>query len=291
MRRDASADMQRPESRLETLIYSLKPHVPAGLWRLLTGPYWWWYNRARHQFAGALSSRRRRSVTALRGYRDLHRGQRCFILGNGPSLKHTDLSLLRDEVTFGMNRIYLLFPELGFSTSYYLAINTLVIEQCANEILSLNLPRFATWRGRRWLAADPEVIFLDTDYTDPPAFARDVTGRVFEGSTVTYVALQLAYHMGFEEVILIGVDHSFTTKGPPNVTVVSEGADENHFAPNYFGRGFRWQLPDLEASERAYHLARQAFEADGRRVLDATLGGKLTVFPKVDYAGLFKTGP
>jgi hypothetical protein len=89
--------------------------------------------------------------------------------------------------------------------------------------------------------------------------------------------------MGFEEVILIGVDHSFSTKGPANETVVSQGDDPNHFAPNYFGKGFRWQLPDLEASEQAYRLARRAFEADGRRVLDATIGGKLTVFPKVNY--------
>jgi hypothetical protein len=34
-------------------------------------------------------------------------------------------------------------------------------------------------------------------------------------------------------------------------------------------------------------MARQAFEADGRQVLDATIGGKLTVFPKVEYVTLF----
>ena len=30
-----------------------------------------------------------------------------------------------------------------------------------------------------------------------------------------------------------------------------------------------------------------AFEAAGRRILDATIGGKLTVFPKVHYEDLF----
>jgi hypothetical protein len=145
------------------------------------------------------------------------------------------------------------------------------------------MPKFITWRGRRWLSDDPDVVFVDTDYTDPPAFSKDVAGRVFEGSTVTYVALQLAYHMGFEEVVLIGVDHSFKTEGPPNVTVESQGADQDHFAAGYFGKGFRWQLPDLDASERAYRMAKRAFEADGRSVVDATVGGKLDVFPKVDY--------
>ncbi len=269
------------------LIYSVKRYIPKNLWRRITAPYWWWYNRASHQLAALLSTRRRKSVTMIESFQNKHQGERCFILGNGPSLKHTDLGLLRDEITFGMNRIYLLFPQIGFNTSYYLAINTLVIEQSANDIMAMDIPRFVSWRGRKWLKNDRDMIYLDSDYTDPPTFSRDVAGRVFEGSTVTYVALQLAYHMGFEEVILIGVDHSFTTKGAPNLTIVSNGEDPNHFSPEYFGKGFRWQLPDLEASERAYRMAREAFEASNRRILDATVGGKLDVFPKVNYTDLF----
>jgi hypothetical protein len=93
--------------------------------------------------------------------------------------------------------------------------------------------------------------------------------------------------MGFDPVILIGVDHTFSSQGKPNTTIVSEGEDMDHFDPRYFGQGFRWQLPDLEMSERAYRLARQAFESAGRQVLDATIGGRLTVFPKVEYNSLF----
>ena len=219
--------------------------------------------------------------------KDIHKGERCFVLGNGPSLGQMDLQSLRGEKTFGTNRIYLLFPKLGFSTTYYAAVNTLVIEQCHEEIRRLSVPKFLAWRGRGWLRGDPEVVFLDSDYTGPATFSGTLTGRVFEGSTVTYVALQLAYHMGFEEVVLIGVDHAFSREGRPNTTVVAKGDDPDHFSPDYFGKGFRWQLPDLAASEQAYRLAKQAFEADGRRVLDATLGGKLQVFPKVDYHRLF----
>ena len=104
---------------------------------------------------------------------------------------------------------------------------------------------------------------------------------------MTYVALQAAYWMGFQEVILVGVDHRYSTAGPANAMVVSQSDDPDHFDPEYFGRGFRWQLPDLEASERSYRLARAAFEADGRRIVDATVGGQLEVFPKIDYKSLF----
>jgi hypothetical protein len=93
--------------------------------------------------------------------------------------------------------------------------------------------------------------------------------------------------MGFEQAILIGVDHNFVTQGQPNTTVVSQGDDPNHFSAGYFGKGFRWQLPDLETSERAYRMARQAYERAGRQVMDATVDGKLTVFQKCSYTALF----
>ncbi|MEJ2758148.1 MAG: hypothetical protein P8046_06645, partial [Anaerolineales bacterium] len=131
-----------------------------------------------------------------------------------------------------------------------------------------------------------DLMFLHTTYYDP-AFSKDVRGRVWEGATVTYVAMQLAFYMGFEQVILIGVDHSFKTKGTPNKTVVSEGNVESHFDPRYFGKGFRWQLPDLDTSEQAYLRARKNYEKAGRQILDATVGGQLTVFPKVDFDEFF----
>lgn len=229
---------------------------------------------------------RRDTIERLAALKDRHKGQRCFIIGNGPSLKQTDLSHLKGEFTLGQNRIYLAFPELGFSTSYYLSVNDLVIEQCAQEIQSLAMPRFVGWRGRRWLKPQENLYFIHTTYTGPK-FATDIRERVWEGGTVTYTSLQVAYFLGFSEVILVGVDHNYVTQGKPNATVVSQGADPNHFDPGYFGKGFRWQLPDLVQWEDAYRLALRTYEADGRKVLDATIGGKLQVFPKAEYERLF----
>ena len=266
---------------------ALKRILPIPLWRIGSDSYWGWHNRGRHVLARTFSLRWVQSHRNLINIRNQHRGKRCFIIGNGPSLRQMDLSLLKDEITFGLNRIYLLFPEMGFTTTYLVSVNDLVLEQCAAEIRKLEMPKFITWRARRWLANDPHTIFVDTDYTGPEYFATDATSRIFEGFTVTFVALQLAYHMGFNEVILVGVDHNFTTKGLANTTIISDGDDPNHFASNYFGKGFKWQLPDLEGSERAYRLAKDAYEKVGKRIIDATIGGKLTIFPKVDYIGLF----
>jgi hypothetical protein len=233
---------------------------------------------------------RREGIRRLAALKDIHKGERAFVIGNGPSLRQTDLGRLRNEYTFGANRIYLMFPELGFTTTYLCVVNDLVIEQTAADLISLEIPKFLAWRSRRHFPSQLPIAnlptFLYTTYTSP-RFSPDVRGRVWEGATVTNVALQLAFHMGFQQVILIGVDHNYATAGKPNTTVTSQGDDPNHFSANYFGKGFRWQLPDLDTSEIGYAMARQAYQQAGRQVLDATVGGKLTVFPKVDYNSLF----
>ena len=262
---------------------TLKEILPDLVWNAASDRYWAWYNRDRHLLARIFSPEWMKNKQRLEAWRDQYKGQRCFIVGNGPSLQQTDLSKLDSEFTFGMNRIYLAFDQYDFKTSCLVSVNDLVLEQCHDDIRALDIPKFITWRARKYFDAGPDQFFLDTDYTLPEDFNGDATGRLYEGFTVTYVCLQLAYFMGFSEAILIGVDHNFVTKGPANTTVTSQGDDPNHFVSNYFGKGFRWQLPDLEGSERAYRMAKAAYEADGRKILDATVGGKLTIFPKVEY--------
>jgi hypothetical protein len=262
---------------MNTLKHALKQRMP---------PYAWYaastvYGMQRR----LLSPHGIRSMLRIRRLKDRHRGERCFILGNGPSLQQTNLALLRNEYTFGMNRIYLLFAELGFTTTYYVSVNPYVVEQCAEDIAALVLPKFLPWSCRHSIPFDRQTMLLQSSQL--PHFSFDPALWIWEGNTVTFVALQLAYYMGFQQVILIGVDHSFATKGTPHSLVVSEGDDPDHFAGNYFGRGFRWQLPDLAGSEQAYMLAREKFAAAGRTVLDATVGGKLRVFPKTPYESLF----
>lgn len=216
----------------------------------------------------------------------MYEGRRCFIIGNGPSLRRMDLSPLRDEVTFGLNRIYLLFEELGFSTTFLVSINRLVLEQAAQEVTAVDSTVFVNWWSRHHVPPEHDPIYLRVT-SARPRFSTAADRGIWAGATVTFAALQLAYYMGFEEAILIGVDHSFANKGAPNAVVESSGPDQNHFHPNYFGEGFRWQLPDLKTSERAYELARDEYERAGRRVLDATVDGKLDVFPKAEFTSLF----
>jgi hypothetical protein len=227
------------------------------------------------------------SMRRLRLRHNEHAGKRCFIVGNGPSLKKTDFSLLENEITFATNRIYLAFDQLKWRPTYYVCSNDLIIEQCARDIEELPMPKFIGWHNREMIHFTNDMTYLWTRCGLRSWFFTDLTDGCWEGNTVTMVAIQLAYYMGFSEVILVGVDHAYNFAGTPHAPQVSQGDDPNHFAPNYFGKGFKWHLPDLEGSELSYRIAKHMFELDGRRILDATIGGKLEVFPKVDYEALF----
>jgi hypothetical protein len=119
-----------------------------------------------------------------------------------------------------------------------------------------------------------------------------LNGYFSGGGTVTNVALELAYFLGFSEVILIGVDHSYRAqRGLPGEPVVSNSVDVNHFHPEYFGPGAVWQLPNFETMERGYREAKTLFTENDRKIVDATLEGKLDVFSKVEFTSYLIDSP
>ncbi|HEX2698236.1 MAG TPA: 6-hydroxymethylpterin diphosphokinase MptE-like protein, partial [Anaerolineales bacterium] len=222
--------------------------------------------------------------------KDKYRGCRCIIVGNGPSLQKMDLSTLRDEFTFGSNRIYLLFEQLGFVTDFLVSINRTVLEQFGSDIAQIKTTKFINWRYRSALANDDKTIFLAAR----PDWSLD--GEALKGyfpgiGTVTNVAIEVAFFLGFSEVILIGVDHSYAQKGTPGLTIVSQEGDRNHFSKDYFGKGITWQLPDYQAMEEGYRMAKGLFEKNGRKIVDGTPGGHLEIFQKVNFYDFLQNSP
>jgi len=219
-------------------------------------------------------------------FKNFHKNESCFILGNGPSLKNMDLIHLKNYNTFGLNKIYLMFNEIDLNLSYHVAVNPLVIEQSGKEFENLQCPSFLSYRASRNKVKEIEhLYFIMTG--GPYTFQTNIEDEICEGHTVTYVAMQIAYYMGFKEVFLIGVDHSFSVRGEPNEKHVLSGADWNHFHQEYF-KGKEWNLPDLEASELSYYLASFFYNRSGRRIYDATVDGRLNIFPKITFEEALK---
>jgi hypothetical protein len=223
----------------------------------------------------------------LAKYHNKHKGQRCFIVANGPSLKKTDLTKLKDEVTIGMNRMYMNAGEMGFMPTY-IVVQDIAIQlvQFRDDLDALDhLPKFFNWNARSLFTKKDNLAFIRSDYS--PQFSTDLTKTTWGGHSVTAVCMQLAFYMGFDEVYLVGKDHNYEQTGTPGALVYSTGDEKNHFVQGYYKKGMAWRIPDYKGEELAYRMARETFEKHGRIVKDATIDGKLDVFEKVNYNSLF----
>ena len=277
---------------------------PLGYLRLL---------RARHLYFDRLGFGRRESggigVKTIPGHQsrlaDLwqtKKGQPCFILGNGPSLNKMDLSPLKDQITIGFNGLYKLFPEWGWHTNY------LVFEDI--EQTEIRGPEIPAIRGPQKLAAIynayafahcDDLLYMNCRYIDRvywrtlrPMFSVDFANIVYLGSTVTYIGLQLAFHLGCSPVYVIGVDHNYGKLPelfpPGKIEITAENIDlvrQCHFSENYYKIGDVIGVPNVEAQEDFYRHARKVYEQHGRKVFNAGVDSKLDVFERVPFDSLF----
>jgi hypothetical protein len=223
----------------------------------------------------------RLSNIALNKLHNKYKGQGVVLLCNGPSLNKVDFELLKESGIFciGLNKINLLFDQMKLRPDLIISVNKHVIKQNKKFFNSTTIPLILDSQAVDEIEKRCNVNFIHS-LPFQLKFARDITGSVCQGYTVTYVALQVAYFLGFTEIALVGCDHNFVTKGSPNQTIVSGEKDPNHFSDKYFSGGAEWQLPDLLGSEMHYKIAREIFEMDNRRVVNCTEGGKLEVFER-----------
>lgn len=229
-----------------------------------------------------------KSLEMLGALRDRHKGETCVIAGNGPSLRDFDLADVADVPTFSLNRGYLKWREANSEPDYAVAVNDLVIEQFHEELSTLACPLFVPWQHRKLFGDQSNTIFFEPLWGD--GFSGNATRGIRAGSTVTYCALQFAYHMGFARAVLVGVDHRFSAKGTPHAEVLQTQDDPDHFTGNYFGPGVRWNLPDLKGSERDYATARHYFEKHGRCIVNATDGSALEIFERCSLEAALSIG-
>tara|TARA_B100000212_G_C27113876_1_gene421875 strand:+ start:15 stop:431 length:417 start_codon:yes stop_codon:yes gene_type:complete len=123
-----------------------------------------------------------------------------------------------------------------------------------------------------------------------PRFSADISKRLYCGQSVTMLNLQIAYYLGFKEIYLIGMDFSYKIPESASINgndIVSNEDDINHFHPDYFGKGKTWHDPHLDRVLNSYKMMKVIFEADGRKIINASVEGNLEVFNRIEYESLF----
>jgi len=261
----------------------------------------------------------------ISNFKDIHPFKRIFIVGSGPSLNKMDLNKLENEYVFCSNAIFLLFPRITWRPTYYTCVDTRVLPDRAFEIIKMHkenpnmvcfFPKSITDHQTGVVKSTDAIISLAPNriyFEQKPllvewqpwldelpysAFSIDAAKYIMQPFTVTVTMLQLAVYMGFEPIYLIGCDTDYkvpqsviqegeTTKQGKMFFTSTIDDDPNHFAPDYFGKGRKWHNPQVENMIWHYKMAHEMIGILGRHVYNATVGGKLEVFPRVDFEELF----
>ena len=224
---------------------------------------------------------------------------RCFVIGNGPSLNRTDLEVLKDEVTFAVNGFFLKARDLQWTPTFYVVEDHLVAEDRREWINAFKGPRklFPIYLAYCLEEGDDTLFFNHRPRISYPHgfdFSTDAAEITYTGCTVTFTCLQLAFYLGFKEIYLIGVDADYEL--PKDVeqskdygvgVLDMKSDDKNHFHPDYFGKGFRWHDPQVNKMVEAYQQARRVVDANGAAIHNATVGGRLEVFDRRAFGDLF----
>lgn len=234
-------------------------------------------------------------------FKDRYRGERCFIIGNGPSLNKIDFGFLSKEYTFGVNGIFYMQDKLNFTPTFYTVEDNHVVADNLDRINEMDQSiRFFPEKYASVITSDPNTFFLPTDWMfyfgsskhyAKPRFSKELSETIYVGQTVTYLNLQLAYYMGFQEVYFVGMDFSYHVPDSSKIeglTIVSREDDPNHFHPDYFGKGKKWHDPKLEYCQRSYKHARKVYEDSGRTLRNATIGGALDCIERVNFFTIAK---
>jgi len=215
----------------------------------------------------------------LKKFKDIHKGERCFLIGTGPSLNKTDFSLIKDEILFGVNTLYKGLSKFSINCEYWAVTDPAVWQEHFENILGLDTTLFLSCdAGESYLSNknysqkfqknEPIIIrHLGFMWIDS-RFSKDLSCGAYNGDTVIIdICLQAAYYMGFKEVYLLGCDcdysglHRFDGLKSENITTPAIEGD--------FSRIFK-----------SYEICKKVYEKDGREIINATVDGKLEIFER-----------
>lgn len=231
-------------------------------------------------------------------------GKRCFVVGNGPSLLEKDIHRIKKEYSFAANMMYENFERLRWKPSYYIVYDrtmSRVFEENESSLMqTLNsvgifFAEYKTGLYTKYYDNKPDnlVFYKDITYrrnkNETCLFSEDMEKGLYRGQTVVYDALQMAVYMGFKRIYLLGVDMSYKKERKKDGTTVDNlEIIRNHAdfvrEPDAFESDTYEMVDEMELG---FMAAKEYADNHNVEIYNATRGGKLEVFPRVDLESLF----
>lgn len=253
--------------------------------------------RRRARLAKYQRSEDTRYIRSLKG---THAGERCFIIGNGPSLIPKDLDVLHKHgvFSFAANRIYGIYPRTIWRPSIYMALDTFFIADGIGDIKAAgSYPKIINYNSRKFgrrpednihylcvhesFKVNPFQISVNSLSEDPSIYS-------VKTGTVTATSIEMAVYMGFSDIYLLGVDNNFANKRRADGTVyIDSRVKASHFPGGEPGKSLGPSIQSVEYMERTYEVAKRFSDEHGVSVRNATRGGKLEIFERVGFDDIF----
>ncbi len=230
----------------------------------------------------------------LKAYRNKYAGQRCFLIGNGPSLQASDLELLKNEITFGCNYIHKIYLQTDWRPTFHCLSDSSTVRMGGWDIVS-NLSEDKTIMIIRDFTFDKMPIKPKNVLVAPSVSMEDyyvskdfLAFHYISHATVMSMMVEAAMYMGFSEIYLLGVDATTSSDKGGNFTA-------NYFTPeqrkkldaikkkvikDYDVNKRRAEIADRQ--QMVYQLLRQSAEERGIHIYNATRGGALEVYERVN---------
>ena len=164
-----------------------------------------------------------------KAFRNIHKGKRCFILGNGPSLSKEDLSKLKSEIVFVVNQASKISEYNKISPEYYFCVDQVFFSLDSNDVNDKQtIDSFISLKSE---TCNP-ICFIPAKYkeavkkyeidkllevryfvealrmVDKRQKFVDYTKVVTSFGTVVQYAITMAVYMGFEKIYLLGCDNT-----------------------------------------------------------------------------------
>ena len=226
-------------------------------------------------------------IEKIQKNKDIHHGERCFIVGSGPSLKLEDLDAIKNEQSFGVNSDYKIYSRTEWRPQYYVIMDDHAFDIFGEECYKENVYEAFFYsmfhkeevpNGVRLVDNAAYHFLIDTVWNKllpkifPIAkFSDDISEVVYAGKTVVYAAIQIAAYMGFKEIYLLGVDCNYLQPQKH-----AEGMGYAHIYNSPINR--------LEAAGRIMHCQFAEMKKilpESVKVYNASKESMLDVFPKV----------
>lgn len=227
-------------------------------------------------------------------FKDMYTNRRCFIIGNGPSLQLEDLEHLHNEVTMGCNGLIKVLAYTKWRpTCFFFEDSIFVQENIKNEselehVLSSCEYGFTSFRRNLYTKYGTKYDNMYYLYVggkkEEMQFSDDICKEVYTAGTTLYTMMQVAVYMGIREIYLLGVDFSFGKVIDSEGKITINPGIKNHMKlMDEVTQGVYTTDLILEG----YKFAKEYAERHGIKIYNATRGGKLEVFERVNFDELF----